>query len=161
MAKFSPKPIDITKINNGNEWADGDSPNTETFNAPIESALYTESIIKAWENTKGIVRGRVNLAQGKPLEFMQYSLYVVQCFDSTWNTQKMTIIGGQKDGTVCDMALAWVGATSPNYADSLVLFTTGSINITNLGGTAGECYMLKPSKDEYFLSYYQVVGKRG
>lgn len=46
MAQFSAKKIDTTKINGGNEITDGSGATPEVFNAPINSALYTEKAIE-------------------------------------------------------------------------------------------------------------------
>ena len=44
MAEFTAKKLNINDINNGQEWSDGQTPNAETFNAPIKSALWTEAL---------------------------------------------------------------------------------------------------------------------
>lgn len=45
MAQFTGKKIDITKINGGQEIADGSGVTPELLNAPVNSALYTEKAI--------------------------------------------------------------------------------------------------------------------
>lgn len=44
MAQFQPKKININEINGGQKWEVGQSPSVNTFNAPIESALYSQSL---------------------------------------------------------------------------------------------------------------------
>lgn len=44
MENFTPKKIDLSQINNGVKWKNGDEPNAETFNAPIEASAYAQQI---------------------------------------------------------------------------------------------------------------------
>lgn len=46
MAQFSAKKIDTTKINGGQQVVNGSGVTPELFNAPVESALYTEKAIE-------------------------------------------------------------------------------------------------------------------
>jgi hypothetical protein len=43
---FTPKEIDLSKINGGKRYKDGDIPNAETFNAPIEASAFVQSLVK-------------------------------------------------------------------------------------------------------------------
>ena len=46
MAEFTPKELDLSKINNGQRYKNGDTPSEETFNAPIEAAAFVQSLVK-------------------------------------------------------------------------------------------------------------------
>lgn len=104
------------------------------------------------------VSSQKQLQPGIALAFSAHRMYVVQCFDSSWNLQKMTIIGGGKAGEECKFAFVIVGDKSDNLT-SLVLYQTGStINLTNLAGTSGNSTGIKPSNDQHFLSYFEIGG---
>lgn len=51
MAQFSAKKIDTTKINGGQQVVNGSGVTPELFNAPVESALYTEKAIEVLTST--------------------------------------------------------------------------------------------------------------
>ena len=47
MAKFSPKEIVLSTINNGKRFEDGDCPYANSFNDPIEASAYAQSLSKS------------------------------------------------------------------------------------------------------------------
>lgn len=61
MAEFQAKKLNANKINNGQKWEYGQSPSTETFNAPIEGCLYLQErsikTEKELQNIKSVLLG--------------------------------------------------------------------------------------------------------
>lgn len=45
MATFQPKRINLNEINNGNEYANGDTPSVDSVNAPIEASAYVQGVV--------------------------------------------------------------------------------------------------------------------
>ena len=50
MENFTPKKIDLSQINNGVRWQNGDIPNANTFNDPIEASAYAQQIAEDASN---------------------------------------------------------------------------------------------------------------
>lgn len=44
MANFTPKKIDLSKINGGNRYEDGSGVRPSTFNDPIEASAYAQAL---------------------------------------------------------------------------------------------------------------------
>lgn len=100
------------------------------------------------------------LAPGKELIFEAHSMYVVQCYDTTNNLADFTILGGGKNGTKGRFAMAFLGDKISNSTlQSLTVYQTGSINISNLAGTSGSSYGIKPSNNSDCIVYYKIGGK--
>ena len=100
------------------------------------------------------------LAPGKELIFEAHSMYVVQCYDNSDNLADFTILGGGKNGTKGRFAMVFLGdKISNSNLQSLTVYQTGSINISNLAGTSGNSYGLKPSNNSDFIVYYKIGGK--
>lgn len=100
------------------------------------------------------------LAPGKELIFEAHSMYVVQCYDNSDNLADFTILGGGKNGTKGRFAMAFLGVKNNNTSlQSLIIYQTGSINISNLAGTSGSSYGLKPSNNSDRIIYYKIGGK--
>ena len=56
--------------------------------------------------------------------------------------------------------MAFLGDKISNSTlQSLIVYQTGSINISNLAGTSGSSYGLKPSNNSDCLVYYKLGGK--
>ena len=103
---------------------------------------------------------RKKLAPGEQLIFEAHSMYVVQCYDYSGNLADFTILGGGKNGTKGRFAMAFLGDKISNSTlQSLTVYQTGSINISNLAGTSGNSYGLKPSNNSDFIVYYKIGGK--
>ncbi len=103
---------------------------------------------------------RKKLASGEQLIFEAHSMYVVQCYDNSGNLSDFTILGGGKNGTKGRFAMAFLGDKISNSTlQSLTVYQTGSINISNLAGTSGSSYGLKPSNNSDCLVYYKIGGK--
>ena len=49
MASFTPKPIDLSQINGGQEYVNGDMADAKALNEAIEAAAYASEIV---ENTE-------------------------------------------------------------------------------------------------------------
>ena len=129
-------------------------------NADVQSKLTATlaSYVKTSDG-KDIVT-RKKLAPGEELIFEAYSMYVVQCYDSSDNLADFTILGGGKNGTKGRFAMAFLGDKISNSSlQSLMVYQTGSINISNLAGTSGRSYGLKPSNGSHYLVYYKIGGK--
>ena len=87
-------------------------------------------------------------------------MYVVQCYDNSGNLADFTILGGGKNGTKGRFAMVFLGDKISNSTlQSLTVYQTGSINISNLAGTSGNSYGLKPSNNSDFIVYYKIGGK--
>lgn len=100
------------------------------------------------------------LAPSKELIFEAHSMYVVQCYDNSDNLADFTILGGGKNGTKGRFAMAFLGVKNNNTSlQSLIIYQTGSINISNLAGTSGSSYGLKPSNNSDRIIYYKIGGK--
>ena len=59
MASFKPNKIDLTAINNGNRYENGDFPTPETFNAPIEAAAFAQNIATNNESQISSLKSKV------------------------------------------------------------------------------------------------------
>lgn len=100
------------------------------------------------------------LNPGEQLIFEAHTMYVVQCYDSSDNLADFTILGGGKNGTKGRFAMAFLGVKNNNTSlQSLIVYQTGSINISNLAGTSGASYGIKPSNDSCRLIYYKIGGQ--
>ena len=127
----------------------------ETQNFINQALLY---YVKKSDGKDMVVKKELN--PGEQLIFEAHSMYVVQCYDTSDNLADFTILGGGKDGTKGRFAMAFIGVKNNNTSlHSLMVHQTGSINITNLAGTSGASYGIKPSNDSCRLSYYKIGGQ--
>lgn len=124
-------------------------------------SLITTTLASYVKNSDGKdIVTRKKLAPGEQLIFEAHTMYVVQCYDSSGNLADFTILGGGKDGTKGRFAMAFLGDKISNSTlQSLMVYQTGSINISNLAGTSGSSYGLKPSNGSHYLVYYKLGGK--
>lgn len=83
------------------------------------------------------------------------TMYAVQCFDTTDNLADFTIVGGGKDGATGRFAFVFVG---DNMHESLILYQTGSIVISNLAGTSGGSSGIKPASNSNYIRYFKIGG---
>lgn len=89
------------------------------------------------------------------LTFKTNTLYAVQGFDNTQNLADFTIVGGGKDGKTGRFALVFVGG---KINESLIVYQTGSIIISDLAGTSGGSTGIKPASNGY-LRVFEIGGK--
>ena len=116
------------------------------------------SYVKKSDGKDMVVKKALN--PGEQLIFEAHSMYVVQCYDSSTNLADFTILGGGKNGNKGRLAMVFVGDKVNNTTlHSLIIYQTGSINISNLAGTSGASYGIKPSNDSDRLSYYKIGGQ--
>lgn len=129
-------------------------------NADVQSKLTATlaSYVKSSDGKDIVTRHK--LAPGEQLIFEAHSMYVAQCYDTSNGLADFTILGGGKDGTKGRFAMAFLGDKISNSTlQSLMVYQTGSINISNLAGTSGSSYGLKPSNGSHYLVYYKIGGK--
>lgn len=89
------------------------------------------------------------------LTFKTNTLYAVQGFDNTQNLADFTIVGGGKDGKTGRFALVFIG---DKINESLIVYQTGSIIISDLAGTSGGSTGIKPASNGY-LRVFEIGGK--
>lgn len=116
------------------------------------------SYVKKSDGKDVVVKKALN--PGEQLIFEAHSMYVVQCYDSSTNLADFTILGGGKNGDKGRLAMVFIGDKINNTTlQSLMIYQTGSINISNLAGTSGASYGIKPSNNSCCLSYYKIGGQ--
>lgn len=116
------------------------------------------SYVKKSDGKDMVVKKALN--PGEQLIFEAHSMYVVQCYDSSTNLADFTILGGGKNGDKGRLAMVFIGDKVNNTTlHSLMIYQTGSINISNLASTSGASYGIKPSNDSCRLSYYKIGGQ--
>jgi len=116
------------------------------------------SYVKKSDRKDMVVKKALN--PGEQLIFEAHSMYVVQCYDSSTNLTDFTILGGGKNGEKGRLAMVFIGDKVNNSTlHSLMIYQTGSINISNLAGTSGASYGIKPSNNSCRLSYYKIGGQ--
>lgn len=131
--------------------------NQKDINIKNACEVFTKNQINNIETQLFGISGWRNNGKDIPLIFEGFRLYLIQSYDDSGNTKKMTINGGSKDGTECELCVVFVGGKDANYTASLVLFTTGSMLVTNLGGTASAATGVTPASGCH-LQYF-VLGK--
>ncbi len=102
---------------------------------------------------KGLVTVNFTTRQ---LNFEKNTMYAVQCFDSTDNLADFKIVGGSKGGVTGRFALVFVG---DDIRESLILYQTGSIVLSNLAGTSGGSSGIAPANSSCKLRYFRIGGK--
>ena len=116
------------------------------------------SYVKKSDGKDMVVKKALN--PGEQLIFEAHSMYVVQCYDSSTNLADFTILGGGKNGDKGRLAMVFIGDKVNNTTlHSLMIYQTGSINISNLASTSGASYGIKPSNISCRLSYYKIGGQ--
>lgn len=98
----------------------------------------------------------VNMYRTSQLNFKANTMYIVQCFDTTSNLADFTIIGGGKNGKTGRFAMIFVG---DRVIDSLIVYQTGSIILSDLAGTSGQSTGIKPAASSSILRVYEIGGK--
>ena len=116
--------------------------------------LLTNALVSYVKNSDG--KGLVNMYYlYNQLTFKTNTLYAVQGFDNTQNLADFTIVGGGKDGKTGRFALVFVGG---KINESLIVYQTGSIIISDLAGTSGGSTGIKPASNGY-LRVFEIGGK--
>lgn len=116
--------------------------------------LLTNALASYVKNSDG--KGLVNMYYlYNQLTFKTNTLYAVQGFDNTQNLADFTIVGGGKDGKTGRFALVFVGG---KLNESLIVYQTGSIIISDLAGTSGGSTGIKPASNGY-LRVFEIGGK--
>lgn len=98
----------------------------------------------------------VNMYRTSQLNFKANTMYIVQCYDTTSNLADFTIIGGGKNGKTGRFAMIFVG---DRVTDSLIVYQTGSIILSDLAGTSGQSTGIKPAASSSILRVYEIGGK--
>lgn len=116
--------------------------------------LLTNALASYVKNSNG--KGLVNMYYlYNQLTFKTNTLYAVQGFDNTQNLADFTIVGGGKDGKTGRFALVFIG---DKINESLIVYQTGSIIISDLAGTSGGSTGIKPASNGY-LRVFEIGGK--
>lgn len=116
--------------------------------------LLTNALASYVKNSDG--KGLVNMYYlYNELTFKTNTLYAVQGFDNTQNLADFTIVGGGKDGKTGRFALVFIG---DKINESLIVYQTGSIIISDLAGTSGGSTGIKPASNGY-LRVFEIGGK--
>lgn len=116
--------------------------------------LLTNALASYVKNSDG--KGLVNMYYlYNQLTFKTNTLYAVQGFDNTQNLADFTIVGGGKDGKTGRFALVFIG---DKINESLIVYQTGSIIISDLAGTSGGSTGIKPTSNGY-LRVFEIGGK--
>ena len=116
--------------------------------------LLTNALASYVKNSDG--KGLVNMYYlYNQLTFKTNTLYAVQGFDNTQNLADFTIVGGGKDGKTGRFALVFVGG---KLNESLIVYQTGSVLISDLAGTSGGSTGIKPASNGY-LRVFEIGGK--
>ncbi len=116
--------------------------------------LLTNALASYVKNSDG--KGLVNMFYlYNQLTFKTNTLYAVQGFDNTQNLADFTIVGGGKDGKTGRFALVFIG---DKINESLVVYQTGSILLSDLAGTSGGSTGIKPASNGY-LRVFEIGGK--
>ena len=163
MAKWPDTPVytPIANINKGNEYQEADGLTAADMNAIVENIAYlygSESGFVKKTDTEDLVKGRIYLGANVALTIEEHSQYIIECFDSSDNLQKMTAIGGKtQEGTIAILTTG--GRLSNGRIDSLLLMITGSIIISNLAVTDANITTIKPSNSAHHLVYFKMSGK--
>lgn len=120
----------------------------------MKDADVNDIIGAAVKNSDG--KGLVNMYYlYNQLTFKTNTLYAVQGFDNTQNLADFTIVGGGKDGKTGRFALVFIG---DKINESLVVYQTGSILLSDLAGTSGGSTGIKPASNGY-LRVFEIGGK--
>lgn len=116
--------------------------------------LLTNALVSYVKTSDG--KGLVNMYYlYNQLTFKTNTLYAVQGFDNTQNLADFTIVGGGKDGKTGRFALVFIG---DKINESLVVYQTGSILLSDLAGTSGGSTGIKPASNGY-LRVFEIGGK--
>lgn len=116
--------------------------------------LLTNALASYVKNSDG--KGLVNMYYlYNQLTFKTNTLYAVQGFDNTQNLADFTIVGGGKDGKTGRFALVFIG---DKINESLIVYQTGSIILSDLAGTSGGSTGIKPASNGY-LRVFEIGGK--
>ena len=127
---------------------------TETLKKYITTAQVTSILGDYVKKSDG--KAAVTMYSTSSLTFKANTMYVVQCFDNTSNLSNFKIIGGNKDGKTGRFAMVFVG---DKVTDSLIVYQTGSIIISDLAGTSGGSTGIKPASSSDYLRVYEISGK--
>lgn len=136
----------------------------KALNAALANYIQSNEIQKLLTNTlasyvknsdgKGIIN-RYTLSTDKVLSFEQNAMYIVQCCDTSGNLTDFFFVDGNKTGKNGRFAMVFVG---DHIYDSLVVYQTDSILVSNLAGTSFGASGLKPASGAY-LTYFKLGGK--
>ena len=100
------------------------------------------------------------LKSGEKLIFEAHSMYIVQCYDTSSNLADFKILGGGKDGATGRFAMVFTGIINNQKSlQTLMVYQTGSMVLSNLAATSGSSYGLAPASNDNYLVYYKLGGK--
>lgn len=126
---------------------------TETLKKYITTAQVTSILGDYVKKSDG--KAAVKMYYTQSLTFEKNTMYVVQSFNGSRNLDEFTIFGGSKDGKTGKFAMVFVG---DNIGESLIVYQTGSIIISDLAGTSGGSTGIN-AKTGSELRVFEIGGK--
>lgn len=124
MANFELKEISLGQINNGEKYENGDRPNAEAFNAPIEASAYAQKIAKEAKEAADNAMQKVNDSAAGAVTLSAYpvgSIYLsvsetspASLFGGTWERIKDRFLLAAGD----TYAAGETGGKSDHYHDA-------------------------------------------
>lgn len=115
MAKFTPKEIDLSQINGGNKFENGDRITPESVNAPIESSAFVQALAKnAPDTSRANLVGTPNVeiitdADGTPRFKFSYLKGAPGSGGSNFDLLPIQILGYNGDSYVNEYRFADIG----------------------------------------------------
>ena len=116
--------------------------------------LLANTLTSYVKNSDG--KGLVDMYLSANLTFKLNTAYAVQCLDSSGNLADFSIVGGNKNGKTGRFAFVFVG---DKISESLVVYQTGSVLISDLAATASAATGIKPSASSSSLRVFEIGGK--
>lgn len=133
MAIFQEKQISLGAINNGIRYADGDIPNAETFNAPIEASFWAQEKAKEAETKATAALDKVQGALGSSSAFSLLDAYPVGAiYMSNSPSSPASLFGGIwariKDCFILAAGDKYAVGSTGGSADAVVVSHTHTIS---------------------------------
>lgn len=137
MAIFQEKQISFGAINGGIRYADGDIPNAETFNAPIEASAYAQNLaIQALDTAEKVANTVLGTQTGTYPALSAYpigSIYI-----STRSVSPASLFGGTwsriKDRFILAAGDTYAAGATGGSADAVAV--SHDHNVTAVGESA-------------------------
>lgn len=134
--------------------------NWRTFSSKIIYDIDSSELTDYPKKTdfKAVTQGRFYLNANEGLTIEPYSVYYIQCFDSSNNLADLTCVGSGKTVKGRFVFLITGGYLSNGVPDSLAIIQTGSIVISELVKTDANITSITPSSGNH-LVYFKQGGK--
>ncbi len=129
MAEFKATKLDVSKINDGQKWEEGEAPSAATFNDPIEALLYLQDFV---DNIGEKVNINIKAGEGKDSVVQVYTGEVDEIHYGNSSTGESAAIFGEANKNNANRALMAGKLNDNNGANSIV---GGIWNSNNVFGT--------------------------